>query len=48
MEQCSFCRREFEDADQCGPHGQEPCPCCGMVIVAQAEEPEIPTEEESE
>lgn len=32
---CKVCRRE-EYGDECGPKGKDECPCCGMVIIAEA------------
>ena len=48
VEQCGFCRREVPaDGPTCGPVDDQPCACCGLVIVATAPntEPSISEEE---
>lgn len=44
---CQVCRRE-EYGEECGPHGTDPCPCCGMVVIAEAGDDEYNPEEPEE
>jgi predicted RNA-binding Zn-ribbon protein involved in translation (DUF1610 family) len=41
---CQTCRRS-DMPESCGPVGNDPCPCCGMVIIARSAEETAKLEE---
>ncbi len=41
---CPTCRRK-EFGEDCGARIDEPCPCCGMEIIAEVQDTTINTQE---
>jgi hypothetical protein len=48
QERCNYCNRvvNFTDVSECGPRvDEQPCTCCGLIIVAEQETPVVEEED---